>query len=36
MFLIVLYPLLAGWASYFKERKAEKLRKARNLSRPVE
>jgi hypothetical protein len=36
MFLIILYPLLAGWAGYFKERKAEKLRNARNLSRPVE
>lgn len=36
MYLIVLYPLLAGWAGYFKERSAEKLRKARNLSRPVD
>lgn len=36
MYLLVLYPLLAGWAGYFSERKAEKLRKARNLPRPVE
>lgn len=36
MFLIVLYPLLAGWSGYLKERRAEKLRKARNLARPVE
>lgn len=36
MYLLGLVPLLAGWAGYFKERKAEKLRKARNLSRPVE
>ncbi|WP_461189107.1 hypothetical protein [Arthrobacter sp. Z4-13] len=36
MFLIILYPLFAGWTGYFKERKAEKLRSARNLSRPVE
>jgi hypothetical protein len=36
MYLVVLYPLLAGWAGYFTERRAEKLRNARNLSRPVE
>lgn len=36
MYLVILYPLIAGWASYFSERKAEKLRKARNLPRPVE
>lgn len=36
MYLLVLIPLLAGWSGYFKERKAEKLRKARNLPRPVE
>ena len=31
----ILVPL-AAWTSYAKERKAEKLRKARNLPRPVE
>jgi hypothetical protein len=36
MFLLILVPLLGGWAGYFKERKAEKLRRARNLPRPVE
>ena len=36
MFLVILYPLTAGWAGYLSERKAEKLRKARNLPRPVE
>jgi len=36
MYLLILYPLFAGWAGYFSERKAEKLRKARNLPRPVE
>ncbi len=36
MYLLVLYPLFAGWAGYFKERKAEKLRRARNLPRPVD
>lgn len=36
MYLLVLYPLGAGWGGYFSERKAEKLRKARNLPRPVE
>ena len=36
MYLLVLIPLLAGWSGYFKERKAEKLRKAHNLPRPVE
>jgi hypothetical protein len=35
-YVVVLYPLSAAWASYFSERKAEKLRRARNLSRPVE
>lgn len=35
MYVLVLYPLFAGWAGYFKERKAEMLRKARNLPRPV-
>lgn len=36
MYLLVLYPLFAGWSGYFRERKAEKLRGARNLPRPVE
>lgn len=36
MFLLIQIPLLAGWSGYFKERKAEKLRKARNLPRPVD
>ena len=36
MFLLIQIPLLAAWAGYFKERKAEKLRSAKNLPRPVE
>lgn len=36
MFLVIQIPLLAAWAGYFKERKAEKLRRARNLPRPVD
>ena len=36
MYLLVLYPLAAGWAGYLAERKAGKLRTARNLPRPVE
>lgn len=36
MFPLILIPLFAGWSGYFKERRAEKLRKARNLARPVE
>ncbi|WP_346960658.1 hypothetical protein [uncultured Arthrobacter sp.] len=36
MYVLVLFPLFAGWAGYVKERKAEKLRKERNLPRPVE
>lgn len=36
MYVVVLYPLFAAWAGYFSERKAEKLRRARNLPRPVE
>jgi hypothetical protein len=36
MYLLVLYPLLAGWSGYFRERRAEKLRKAHNLPRPVD
>lgn len=36
MYVLVLIPLFAGWAGYFKERRAEKLRAARNLPRPAE
>jgi hypothetical protein len=36
MFLLIQIPLFAAWGGYFKERKAEKLRRARNLPRPVE
>jgi hypothetical protein len=36
MYLLVMYPLFAGWSGYFRERRAEKLRKARNLPRPVD
>ncbi|WP_285244897.1 hypothetical protein [Pseudarthrobacter sp. fls2-241-R2A-127] len=36
MFLLIQIPLLGAWAGYFKERKAEKLRRAKNLPRPVE
>lgn len=36
MYALVLIPLFAGWSGYFRERKAEKLRKARSLPRPVE
>lgn len=36
IYLLVLYPLFAGWSGYFRERKAEGLRKARDLPRPVE
>ncbi|TQJ33385.1 hypothetical protein [Arthrobacter sp. SLBN-122] len=36
MYLLVLYPLFAGWAGFFKERKAEKLRRSKNLPPPVE
>ncbi|WP_157365181.1 hypothetical protein [Arthrobacter sp. QXT-31] len=36
VFPACLFPFLAAWASYLKERKAEKLRKARNLPRPVD
>ena len=35
VFPATLFPFSAAWASYLKERKAEKLRKARNLPRPV-
>ena len=36
MYLLILYPLIFAWSSYLSERRAEKLRKARNLPRPVE
>lgn len=36
MFLLVQIPLIAGWTGYFAERQAEKLRRARNLPRPIE
>jgi hypothetical protein len=36
VFPACLFPFTIAWASYFKERQAEKLRKARNLARPVE
>ena len=36
VFPACLFPFLAAWAGYFKERRAEKLRKARNLPRPVD
>jgi hypothetical protein len=36
LYLLVLYPMFAGWSGYFRERKAEKLRRARNLPQPVE
>ncbi|MDP9694192.1 UNVERIFIED_ORG: hypothetical protein J2X79_001747 [Arthrobacter globiformis] len=36
VFPACLLPFLAAWAGYFKERTAEKLRKARNLPRPVD
>ena len=36
MFLLVQIPLIAGWAGYFAECKAERLRRARNLPRPIE
>ncbi|MDZ4090614.1 MAG: hypothetical protein U1D68_05340 [Arthrobacter sp.] len=36
VFPACIFPFVAAWYSYAKERKAEKLRKARNLPRPVE
>ncbi|MDQ0619885.1 hypothetical protein [Arthrobacter globiformis] len=36
VFPATLYPFSAAWAGYFKERRAEKLRQARNLPRPVD
>ncbi|TFD79165.1 hypothetical protein [Cryobacterium fucosi] len=35
-FVLVQVPLIASWAGYFSERKAERMRKARNLPRPTE
>lgn len=36
VFPACIYPFVFAWASYFKEHKAENLRIARNLPRPVE
>jgi hypothetical protein len=36
VFPACLYPFTFAWMSYLKERRAEKLRKARSLARPVE
>lgn len=36
VFPACIFPFTAAWFNYFKERKAEKLRKARNLPRPIE
>jgi hypothetical protein len=36
VFPACIFPFAAAWYNYFKERKAERLRKARNLPRPVE
>jgi hypothetical protein len=36
VFPACIFPFVAAWSSYLSERKAEKLRKARNLPRPVE
>ncbi|WP_306630389.1 hypothetical protein [Arthrobacter sp. B1I2] len=36
VFPATLFPFSAAWAGFFKERKAEKLRRTRNLPRPVE
>lgn len=36
VFPACIFPFVAAWAGFFKERKAEKLRRARNLPRPVE
>ncbi|MGP4031643.1 hypothetical protein [Pseudarthrobacter sp. 1C304] len=36
VFPACIFPFAAAWYSYAKERKAEKLRQARNLPRPVE
>jgi hypothetical protein len=36
MYLVILIPLFAAWSGYAKERRAERLRSARSLPRPVE
>ncbi|MFJ5699489.1 hypothetical protein [Arthrobacter sp. NPDC093139] len=36
VFPACIYPFTFAWMSYLKERRAERLRKARNLSRPIE
>jgi hypothetical protein len=36
VFPATLFPFSAAWAGFFKERKAEKLRQARNLPRPAD
>ena len=36
VFPATLFPFLAAWAGYAKERKAEKLRRTKNLPRPVD
>lgn len=36
VFPACLFPFAAAWSYYLKERRAEKLRKVRNLPRPVE
>lgn len=36
VFPACIFPFIVAWASYFKERKAEKLRKARNVPRPID
>lgn len=36
VFPACIFPFVAAWYNYFKERRAEKLRRARNLPRPVE
>jgi hypothetical protein len=36
VFPACIFPFTVAWASYFKERKAEKLGRARGLPRPVE
>lgn len=35
VFPACIFPFVAAWSSYFKERKAEELRKVRSLPRPV-
>lgn len=35
VFPACIFPFVVAWAGYFKERKAERLRRARNLPRPA-